>query len=95
MFVFPLFFLYQFQLLNFLLLNIAEALGIPFVKTTPTPMAVSNAWKIPFTSRFESADASFFSSSLPVLPHERCTSINILFLNSHIMISHFSYYFMF
>ncbi|XP_078174279.1 MEI2-like protein 5 isoform X1 [Carex rostrata] len=48
-----------------------EGLGIPFVKTTPTPMAVSNAWKIPFTSRFESTDASFFSSSLPVLPHDR------------------------
>lgn len=62
---------------------------MPFVKTTPTPVAVSNAWKIPFTSRFGSADASIFSSSLPVLPHERCTLINIFFSNFHIIISHF------
>jgi hypothetical protein len=73
-------------------LNIAGSLGLAPVKTTPTPVSVSNAWKIPFTSRFESIDASFFSSSLPVLPHEKCTSINISFFNFHIMISHFSYY---
>ncbi|KAJ3701215.1 hypothetical protein LUZ61_004920 [Rhynchospora tenuis] len=48
-----------------------EALGIPSVRTNRTPVAVSNAWRIPFTSLFGSADTSFFSSSLPILPHEK------------------------